>query len=88
MVATVIFMNILPSVSLIILNKKIYNVVQQKIKIVTSLNRRKVILWTNEYDYKRCDMFSEERSNCVPSSHINCSPISALSLTQNISKSL
>ena len=42
MVATVIFLNILPSVSLIILNKKIYDVVQQKIKIVTSLNRRKV----------------------------------------------
>ena len=42
MLSSVIFLNLLPSACLILINKQIYTVVQQKIQIMETLNRRKV----------------------------------------------
>ena len=42
MTSTILLLNLFPCVCLTVLNRSIYNVVQQKIKVMISLNRRKV----------------------------------------------
>jgi len=41
MVSSVVFLNIIPFICLIFINKQIYSVIQQKIKILETLNKRK-----------------------------------------------
>ena len=43
MVSSVVFLNIIPFICLIFINKQIYSVVQQKIRILKTLNKRKVV---------------------------------------------
>ena len=49
MTSTILLLNLFPCICLTALNRSIYNVVQQKIKVMISLNRRKVrkILFMN-----------------------------------------
>ena len=46
MVSSVMFFNIIPFICLIFINKQIYSVIQQKIKILETLNKRKVFMFT------------------------------------------
>ena len=46
MLSSVLFLNLIPSACLFFINKQIYTVVQQKIQIMETLNRRKVCFFS------------------------------------------
>ena len=81
MVTTILLLNLLPCILLTTLNKKIYGVVQQKIKVMRTLNRRKVFISDLDNNNKNL-IYSEKRPDCVPSFNFCCDHIFAVSFTE------